>query len=134
MVGRYNLSDSTITKLEGDKIGELPWYKDRAYLAFDAAEDFNEFNEAYEVIFKEDIPIESAYRDTRHNAALKGSVSGSLHLEGKAFDVGVARDSNKWKWLKENAPKYGWEWHEYKTGKGHFKHTGHRFLSDAGIS
>jgi hypothetical protein len=131
LVGRYNLSDSTRTALE--KTGELPWYKDRAYLAFDAAADFNEFNEAYQSEFEgQDIPIESAYRDKRHNAVLKGSVSGSLHLEGKAFDVGVDRHSTEWKWLKENAPKYGWEWHEYKEGRGHFKHTGHRFLSGIG--
>ena len=132
LVGRYNLSASTRTALE--KTGELPWYKDRAYLAFDAAADFNEFNEAYQAEFEgQNIPLESAYRDKRHNAVLPDSSSTSLHLKGKAFDVGVARHSDEWKWLKENAPKYGWEWHEYKTGKGHFKHTGHRFLSDAGI-
>ena len=126
-VGNYNLSGTTRTALEGDKIGELPWYQDRAYLAFDAASDFNAFNDAFRAAFQKDIPIESAYRDARHNTALKaqGSVSGSLHLKGEAFDpqFSVLTPEER-QWLKDNAPTYNWLWHLYKAPKGHFKYTG----------
>ena len=126
-VGHYNLSGTTRTALEGDKIGELPWYQDRAYLAFDAASDFNAFNDAFRAAFQKDIPIESAYRDARHNTALKaqGSVSGSLHLKGEAFDpqFSVLTPEER-QWLKDNAPTYNWLWHLYKAPKGHFKYTG----------
>jgi hypothetical protein len=125
-VGRYNLSSSTITKLEGDKIGELPWYKDRAYLASDSAADFNAFNDAFRAVFQKDIPLESAYRDARHNTALKaqGSVSGSLHLKGEAFDPQFSvLTPAEGQWLKDNAPTYNWLWHLYAAPKGHFKYT-----------
>ena len=125
LVGRYNLSASTRTALE--KTGELPWYKDRAYLASDAAADFNAFNDAFRAAFQKDIPIESAYRDTRHNTALKaqGSVSGSLHLAGNAFDpqFSVLTPAEE-QWLKNEAPNYNWLWNLYKAPKGHFEYTG----------
>ena len=124
LVGRYNLSANTITELE--KTGELPWYQDRAYLAFDAASDFNDFNDAFRAVFQKDIPLESAYRDKRHNAALKaqGSVVGSLHLKGEAFDPQFSvLTPAEGQWLKDNAPTYNWLWHLYAAPKGHFKYT-----------
>ena len=124
-VGNYNLSGTTITALE--KTGDLPWYKDRAYLASDAAADFNAFNDAFRAAFQKDIPIESAYRDTRHNTALKaqGSVSGSLHLAGNAFDPQFSvLTSAEEQWLKNEAPNYNWLWNLYKAPKGHFEYTG----------
>jgi len=123
-VGNYNLSGTTITALE--KTGELPWYQDRAYLASDAASDFNAFNDAFRSVFQKDIPIESAYRDARHNTALRaqGSVSGSLHLKGEAFDPQFSvLTPAEGQWLKDNAPTYNWLWHLYAAPKGHFKYT-----------
>ena len=70
--------------------------------------------------------ISSAYRNTVHNTAI-GGATDSAHAYGGAIDIGelynaldpkgsksleanaIVRNSNSlYKWLEENAPKYGW--------------------------
>jgi len=124
-VGTYNLSADTRKSLEGDSTGELPWYEDRAYLVPKAAAAFEEMRDAY---FKEtgnDIPLESAYRTTRHNAVLSRSVKGSDHMDGTVIDISKIKHQAIIDWIrKPENKKFGWHFAHYKGNTGHFEYTG----------
>ena len=125
MVGNYKLSSTTKKKLGMMNLSQkhkLPWYQDRAYLEPEAAAKFMEMREA----FGEDIPLESAYRNSRHNNVLPDSSTTSVHLEGLAIDV---RDSKGRDWMMKHGEKYGWKLANYRKkdgskNKSHFYFTG----------
>jgi len=120
-VGTYNLEKKTTKAML-----EEPWYENRALLAPEAADAFNEMQEEYKKGHKDkDIPIESAFRSKLHNDALikigLSAVKTSDHLKGLALDI---TDKHANAWMKKYGNDYGWHFSHYKGNTTHFEFIG----------
>ena len=65
--------------------------------------------------------VSNAFRTPEHNAAVGGAGS-SRHMEGLAFDINWY--SNAGKWIRENAPGYGFRFNDYSATSTHFDYVG----------
>jgi len=125
--GRMRQNQLTkVGMLSGSPTGGPYWYGNSAYLEHTAAKYFIKAKEAAR---KEGITltINSAYRSYEHQQALVGlypvvaAPGTSAHGLGIALDIEV--DAG-WYWLKDNGPKYGWEWSQIPNDDVHFEFMG----------
>lgn len=104
-------------KIDESKLKEIPWAKGQR-LRTDATDQLIKLNTEYKKRFGNDIPITDSYRDypsqvrTKREKGKMAATPGksnhgwalALDLGGGIQDFGTAEH----KWMKENAPKYGW--------------------------
>jgi hypothetical protein len=121
---RSPLPDCTPAKsYDGNSNGMLPQgdlcalWDGHTAIRGDAAIALAEFNQAYVARFGADMCLESGYRTLAQQRAVKAS-RGSLaatpgksnHGWGLAVDFcRVLTGGERWAWLNENAPAFGWE-------------------------
>ncbi|QAY71907.1 hypothetical protein ET471_14825 [Xylanimonas protaetiae] len=115
---------STVT--EGHSNGRLPAYAltslswaPRHRLRPDAAAQFERLNIAFRARFGHDISITDSYRSfegqlaaRRNRGHLAATPGTSLHGWGIAVDLGSGINrfgTATHRWMRENAPKFGWE-------------------------
>lgn len=88
------------------------------YARADAADALIALNEAYKAKYGENMKITDGYRTLASQVSLKGTKGGLAATPGKSeHGWGLAVDLNpdtyvapdKFAWLKENAPLYGWD-------------------------
>lgn len=88
------------------------------YVRADAADALTALNEAFKAEFGETMIITDGYRTLASQVSLKGTKGGlaatpgkSEHGWGLAVDLNPATyvPSERFTWLKENGPKYGWD-------------------------
>ena len=118
----FNLEKKTTDEMPGKK---EPPYGNRALLQKVALDSYDRLQNMFWDKYKKPIPLESAFRNLDHNEALRRRglkpSKYSKHMEGLSIDVSKSRlTSKEWQFLKDNAPRAGFRWNDYKTGSKHF--------------
>jgi LAS superfamily LD-carboxypeptidase LdcB len=113
-----------VGKYDAEAPGLSQWYKDDAYLAPRAAKAFLSAQQAYGGPIK----INSAYRNTDHQAGLRGKYAvvgkpgSSKHGLGNALDL--QRNTPEYAWMQANGPKFGWYYAQIPGDPHHFEYRG----------
>ena len=111
-----NLPTGSNGNLSSDGLCEL-WNTGK-YARADAADALIALNEAYKAKYGENMGITDGYRTLASQVSLKGTKGGLAATPGKSeHGWGLAVDlkpdtyvaADKFAWLKENAPLYGWD-------------------------
>lgn len=137
--------DGSNGRIPRSQLAALPWCADamgnQQWLRPDAADALIALNEEFRAVFGENIALDLSYRSFADQVAMR-EVYGSLAAEpgssnhglGTAVDVwewrAYAFGSDRYRWLVENGPAYGWVAPEWARADGlnpeywHFEYVG----------